>query len=103
MSCSTGDYGMLAFPRMVSVPTEDDPVPLSNVVYSYSRFSSASQADGDTIRRQVAMREDWLRRHPEMKLDSTLSLVDAGVSGHRGKNRKKEGNALARFADAVER
>ncbi|WP_439629212.1 recombinase family protein [Gemmata sp.] len=75
----------------------------SEVAFSYTRFSSAAQADGDSIRRQNALRDDWLKRHPAVKLDTSLSLVDSGVSGFRGKHRSDKRNALAQFLDLVKR
>jgi DNA invertase Pin-like site-specific DNA recombinase len=71
--------------------------------YSYLRFSSTSQADGDSVRRQTALRESWLKRHPDVRLDTSLTLVDAGVSGYRGKHRTEKRHALAQFLDLVER
>ena len=35
--------------------------------------------------------------HPAVKLDTSLSLVDSGVSGFRGKHRSDKRNALAQF------
>ncbi len=78
-------------------------MPTSEVAFSYTRFSSISQADGDSVRRQNALRDDWLKRHPTVKLDTSLSLVDSGVSGFRGKNRSDKRNALSQFLDLVKR
>lgn len=82
---------------------EGDPVPLSNVCISYSRFSSGPQADGDSVCRQTDLREAYLKRHPELKIDASLTMVDAGVSSFRGNHRKDRRNALARFIDMVDR
>lgn len=71
--------------------------------YSYLRFSSSAQADGDSIRRQTALRDAWLKRHPEVQLDTTLKLEDKGVSGFRGTHHKDKRHALAQFLDLVER
>jgi DNA invertase Pin-like site-specific DNA recombinase len=73
------------------------------IAYSYLRFSSPAQADGDSVRRQTALRDDWLRRHPGVRLDTTLTLIDAGVSGFRGEHRKNGKHALASFLDLVRR
>jgi DNA invertase Pin-like site-specific DNA recombinase len=71
------------------------------IAYSYLRFSSQQQSDGDSIRRQTALRDAWLKRNPNIKLDTTLT--DAGVSGFTGTHRKNRKHALAAFLDLVER
>jgi DNA invertase Pin-like site-specific DNA recombinase len=73
------------------------------LAYSYLRFSSPAQADGDSVRRQTALRDAWLKRHPEVRLDTTLRMVDTGISGYRGRHRKNKKHALAQFLDLVER
>lgn len=78
-------------------------MPVTEVAYSYLRFSSTSQADGDSVRRQNALRDDWLKRHPAIKLDTSLRLVDSGVSGFRGKHRSDKRNSLAQFLELVKR
>lgn len=83
-----------------AVKTSDTSAALA---YSYLRFSSPVQADGDSVRRQTTLRDAWLKRHPHVRLDTTLRLVDAGVSGYRGKHRKANKHALAHFLDLVER
>jgi DNA invertase Pin-like site-specific DNA recombinase len=65
------------------------------------RFSSPAQADGDSVRRQTALRDAWLRRNPHITLDT--SLVDKGVSGFTGANRKNRKHALAAFLELVRR
>jgi DNA invertase Pin-like site-specific DNA recombinase len=71
--------------------------------FSYLRFSSTTQADGDSVRRQTALREAWLKRNPEVKLNTTFTLEDRGVSGYRGEHRTNRKHALAQFLDLVER
>jgi DNA invertase Pin-like site-specific DNA recombinase len=71
--------------------------------YSYLRYSSPAQAEGDTVRRQTALRDAWLKRHPGVVLDTSVALVDAGVSGYTGANRTNKKHALASFLDLVER
>jgi DNA invertase Pin-like site-specific DNA recombinase len=83
-----------------AVKTTSNTNPLA---YSYLRFSSPEQADGDSVRRQTDLRDAWLKRHPAIRLDKSLRLVDAGVSGYTGKNRKNARHALAQFLDLVER
>jgi DNA invertase Pin-like site-specific DNA recombinase len=67
----------------------------------YQRYSSPAQADGDSIRRQTELRDGWLSRHPEARLDTTL--VDAGISGYTGAHRRNGKHALGSFLDLVRR
>jgi DNA invertase Pin-like site-specific DNA recombinase len=69
--------------------------------YSYQRFSSHKQLKGDSIRRQTEARERYLAAHPDLTLDDSLRMTDAGVSGFKGKNRQA-GTALAAFLAAIE-
>jgi DNA invertase Pin-like site-specific DNA recombinase len=71
--------------------------------YSYLRFSSLAQAEGDSLRRQIGLRDAWLKKHPEVRLDTSLRLEDRGVSGYKGRHRKNAKHALAQFLDLVER
>jgi DNA invertase Pin-like site-specific DNA recombinase len=57
-------------------------------IYSYERWSSAKQDDGDSERRQLAMAESWCQRKG-LKL-SEKRFVDRGVSAYRGGNQKAE-------------
>jgi DNA invertase Pin-like site-specific DNA recombinase len=70
--------------------------------YSYLRFSSDEQKDGDSERRQIELRDDWLKRHPHVSLDTSQVFEDKGVSGFRGKHRTA-GHKLAEFLELVER
>src|SRR5262245_10132434 len=53
--------------------------------YSCDRFSSRSQAGGDSLRRQSAAATAYCERRGWI-LDESLSLRDLGVSAFRGKN-----------------
>lgn len=67
--------------------------------YSYLRFSTPEQAQGDSFRRQLEMS----RRYAEvqgLELDETFSFEDLGVSAYHGKNATE--GALADFIDAVD-
>ena len=64
--------------------------------FSYVRFSSGRQAEGDSERRQIALAERYAEANG-LELDTTFK--DLGVSGFRGSNRTK--GALARFIEAV--
>jgi DNA invertase Pin-like site-specific DNA recombinase len=66
-------------------------------VYSYIRFSSKPQEQGDSVRRQTGMGEAWLNRHPEHTIDSTLRLRDLGVSAFKGRNLDRERGDLGKF------
>jgi DNA invertase Pin-like site-specific DNA recombinase len=73
------------------------------LAFSYLRFSTPEQARGDSIRRQVELRDAWLKR-TGATLDTSLTLEDKGVSGYTGEHRKNpDRNALARFLEAVKR
>jgi DNA invertase Pin-like site-specific DNA recombinase len=68
--------------------------------YSYIRFSTPAQAEGDSLRRQVELAQAYCRRRG-WTLDTTLTLRDLGVSAFRGDN-ALVGN-LGVFLDAVKR
>ncbi len=68
-------------------------------IYSYTRFSSGKQRDGDSIRRQVEAVEHWAKKEASgLQLDT--SLRDEGVPGYKGRNAKV--GALARFLKAID-
>ena len=71
--------------------------------YSYLRFSSAAQEDGDSLRRQAAMRDAWLARNPSILLDQSLKLLDRAVGAFTGEHRKNLKHALGAFVDLVTR
>jgi DNA invertase Pin-like site-specific DNA recombinase len=66
-------------------------------VYSYIRFSSKKQEQGDSVRRQLRLGEEWMSKHPEHTLDTSLRLHDLGVSAFRGANLNSEIGALGAF------
>jgi hypothetical protein len=70
------------------------------LAYSYLRFSSPQQADGDSLRRQTESREKWLTAHPGIPLDTSLVLEDRGRSAFRRKD--WDTYALAEFLRHVE-
>ncbi|MFC3163263.1 recombinase family protein [Ciceribacter thiooxidans] len=65
--------------------------------YSYIRFSTPEQAQGDSLRRQTAKAEAWAQQH-NLVLDN--SLRDLGVSAFHGTNRTT--GALKSFLEMVE-
>lgn len=72
---------------------------MKHKVYSYSRWSSTAQRDGDSAGRQSAAAQAWLANNPDYEL--VESLVDAGVSAYTGKN-FNEDSALGGFIAAVQ-
>ena len=68
------------------------------IAYSYIRFSSPKQAEGDSLRRQIEATET-LCRERGWALDTTLTLRDLGVSAWTGRN-AVVGN-LRTFLDAI--
>ena len=68
--------------------------------FSYIRFSTPEQALGDSLRRQTEMSEKYAQDNG-LILDKSLNLLDRGLSGYTGENRKK--GALAVFLKAVEK
>src|SRR5262249_30287928 len=75
----------------------------ASIAYSYIRFSTPAQADGDSIARQTRLRDAWLQRHQDVRLDTTLKLTDEGVSGYHGKHHSNQKHALAQFRDLAVR
>lgn len=66
--------------------------------YSYIRFSSVRQADGDSLRRQVAMARQYAEEHG-LELDEQFTYKDLGVSAFDRSN--LEHGALGLFLQAV--
>src|SRR5438477_7370944 len=62
------------------------------IVISYLRFSRPEQLKGDSIRRQLALGQEWAARH---KMTIADSFRDQGISAFRGKNAAE--GALARL------
>ncbi len=69
------------------------------VAYSYVRFSSPQQASGDSLRRQGVARDKWLADRPEVALDQSLKLTDAGRSAFKRKD--FDAYALSKFLGHV--
>jgi DNA invertase Pin-like site-specific DNA recombinase len=76
------------------------PAPLRTAkAYSYVRFSTPEQAQGDSLRRQTDKAVKYASTHG-LELDTELKLTDAGVSGFRMRNAKT--GALAAFLEAIQ-
>lgn len=69
------------------------------VGYSYLRYSSPAQEDGDSIRRQTALTRAWCEKHG-VTLDTTTTYTDRGKSAYHGRHR--ESGVLANFLADVE-
>lgn len=70
--------------------------------YSYVRFSSRKQEEGDSLRRQTEGATAWCRRNG-VALDTTRSFRDLGRSAYMGKHRENpDRHALAAFLKLVE-
>lgn len=67
--------------------------------YSYLRFSTPEQMQGDSYRRQSENAARYASKHG-LDLDTTLSFQDLGVSAYRGRNANR--GALRAFLDLVE-
>ena len=66
--------------------------------YSYLRFSTPAQLEGDSLRRQTEAARDYADRH---SLDlADLTFRDLGVSAFKGKNATE--GALGAFIQAVD-
>jgi DNA invertase Pin-like site-specific DNA recombinase len=81
------------------VPPKMGAIVMTNIAYSYMRFSNPQQASGDSRRRQLAMAEKYAAEH-NLTLDKHLSFRDLGVSAFRSKNAKD--GALRAFLEAIE-
>lgn len=69
--------------------------------YSYMRFSRPEQGEGDSLRRQTAKRDAWLKKNG-VKLDTSVSLQDKGISAFTGEHRSNpDRHALAAFLELV--
>src|SRR5918993_3400646 len=81
--------------------TASSPPDPSPVAFSYVRFSSPEQAEGDSLRRQTEAAAAWCKRNG-YRLDTSTTLHDLGTSAFRGKHRADpEKNPLAAFLDLV--
>jgi DNA invertase Pin-like site-specific DNA recombinase len=65
--------------------------------YSYLRFSTADQIQGDSLRRQTTLARDWCAKN---NIPLVENYRDLGVSAFRSKNADK--GALKAFLDRVE-
>ncbi|WP_334150941.1 recombinase family protein [Hyphomicrobium sp.] len=67
--------------------------------YSYLRFSTPEQGQGDSRRRQLQLAEKYAAKHG-LVLDDELRMSDEGVSAFRAKNVRQ--GALGKFLEAID-
>ena len=67
---------------------------------AYLRFSSLQQVQGDSVRRQKKLIEEWLKHNPDYYLDP-ITFEDLGLSAYRGQHAIS--GAFSEFMEAVER
>ena len=68
--------------------------------FSYIRFSTPEQENGDSLRRQTEASESYAKDH-DLVIDDSLRLTDRGLSAYSGFHRTK--GALGEFLRLVER
>jgi DNA invertase Pin-like site-specific DNA recombinase len=76
-------------------------MPQAKVAYSYIRFSTPEQAEGDSFRRQTELARRWCEANG-VKLDTATTLLDLGRSAYKGRHRTDDKAALAGFLKLVE-
>lgn len=69
-------------------------------VYSYIRFSTPKQKEGDSERRQLQYAEAYARKHG-LQLDDSLILRDEGLSAFKGHHIKK--GSLGSFLESIKK
>lgn len=67
--------------------------------YSYIRFSTPQQAEGDSLRRQLDISEKYAAKH-NLEIDDSLRITDLGKSAYTGKHLSE--GALGAFLKLVE-
>ena len=65
--------------------------------YSYIRFSTPDQLNGDSLRRQLDLSKRYAAQHG-LVLDENLNLQDLGLSAYHAEHRE---GALGRFLELV--
>lgn len=67
---------------------------------AYLRFSSLHQLQGDSVRRQKKLIDEWLKQHSDYYLDP-VTFEDLGLSAYRGQHAVR--GAFSEFMEAVQR
>ena len=68
--------------------------------YSYIRFSSEKQSQGDSLRRQLEKSIEYAEKH-NLIMDESLNMMDLGLSAFKGHHIEK--GALGKFLILVEK
>src|SRR5262245_41146301 len=88
-------------PRKPDMTAKRKAAPTTDVAYSYQRFSTTEQGEGDSLRRQTELRDAWIRRSGVV-LDTSITLRDEGKSAFTGAHRTNpDRHALAAFLELV--
>lgn len=75
---------------------------MTTTAFSYIRFSTPEQSEGDSLRRQTEAATAWCGKN-DIHLDTTTTLRDLGKSAYLGEHRKNPDRyALAAFLKLVE-
>jgi DNA invertase Pin-like site-specific DNA recombinase len=85
-------------PKQTTVSTYSSEQDQRPKAYSYTRFSTPEQGQGDSLRRQTAAAREYATKH-QLDLDEELTFHDPGMSAYRGRN--AETGALGTFLEAV--
>lgn len=72
--------------------------PIGTRCYSYIRFSTPAQAQGDSMERQIRLSREWARQHG-IEFDESLCITDLGKSAYKG-DHVRDG-ALGDFIELV--
>ena len=68
--------------------------------YSYIRFSSEKQSQGDSLRRQLELSEKYAKEN-NLILDEDLNMMDLGLSAYKGDHISK--GALGNFITLIQK
>ena len=67
---------------------------------AYLRFSSLQQVQGDSVRRQKKLIDEWIKHNADYYLDP-VTFEDLGLSAYRGQHALS--GAFSEFMEAVQR
>lgn len=105
---STGNYIGLEPTAMLEPAWRISTMPDQfKTAFSYCRWSSSKQKDGDSKARQEAAVQEWLKRNPDYRLDYTQTALGFEMveetSSFRGRNLNPKYGALGKFIEAVKK
>lgn len=87
------------FSKDISIIQISDDQPSQPLVISYVRWSTVTQGDGDSFRRQKYLADQYCQRHG-LTIAPEHVMTDAGLSAYKGKN--VSDGALGTFLKAVQ-